>query len=909
MRRRRAGGRRLAAALAAILAAAPARAGEAAEGGTGAAPEEEAPPLVAEPKLVKFVEADYPEEARAEGVEGSVRLALTVDENGRVADVEVLRPAGHGFDEAAVAAARQLRFEPARDAEGPVAVVIEFEYRFSLRAREGDEGAAPVDLAGLILDGTSGAPLPGVRVSVEGPAGFTAETTTDADGRWALRGVPPGGVTVRAALAGHEPGTVSTEVVEGQRTDVTLRLDPEGGDADADETIVVVYEAPETVVTRHTISIDDIRRVPGTFGDPVRVIQSLPGAARAPFGTGMLVIRGANPEDSAVYIDGVRVPLIYHLGGYESVINPDLVDSVDYLPGGYGARYGRSTGGVVDVRTRTDYPDRLHGSWSTDLLDSGGLLAGRVGRRGRVGVMAAGRRSYIDAILPAFTRDSGFTVKPRWYDYQLRVDRIDPETGTIPEDRDELGLFVFGFQDLLQASTPADVAQGTDPDTQGDLGTTYSTHRAVLHHAHDFRSDLRLETSLSFGVDGSSFLLGDTFRVDNRTVTATARSALIWSPGAALEVEPGLDFIGGTWAFEASLPFDPGSLADYDPIGEREPWSASGRGTLWTPDLYVEARVRPLADRDRLLLVPGVRLATLVVGAADREGPMLGPLTDLDPRLAVRVLALPQGTFKAGAGVYHQPPMPFEAWRPEGRVELGQERATSYEIGWEQRFGPAVDADLSLFYRAMDDLIVSNPDFASTTDAFFRNQGIGRAYGAELILRHARTDRFFGWVSYTLSRSERNDDPGASRGLLRGDDLSEGGWYLFDFDQTHILTAVAGYSLPHDFEVSGRVQYVTGNPYTPYSGGVYDVDQDFWFPYATGAYNSERMPDFFALDLRASRLFAFRRWQLEAYLDLLNLVRGTNPEYVVYNYDYSEQAWIRGLPFVPSPGFEARFAW
>jgi hypothetical protein len=55
------------------------------------------------------------------------------------------------------------------------------------------------------------------------------------------------------------------------------------------------------------------------------------------------------------------------------------------------------------------------------------------------------------------------------------------------------------------------------------------------------------------------------------------------------------------------------------------------------------------------------------------------------------------------------------------------------------------------------------------------------------------------------------------------------------------------------------------------------------------------------------KLFAFKRWQLEVFLDLLNVARGTNPEFTLYNYDYTEQTWIRGLPFVPSPGFQAEF--
>ena len=70
--------------------------------------------------------------------------------------------------------------------------------------------------------------------------------------------------------------------------------------------------------------------------------------------------------------------LIYHLGGYVSVLNADLIDQVNYLPGNYGVQYGRSTGGVVDVTTKSDYPEQARISWSTDLLDSGGLIQGRM---------------------------------------------------------------------------------------------------------------------------------------------------------------------------------------------------------------------------------------------------------------------------------------------------------------------------------------------------------------------------------------------------------------------------------------------------------------------------------------------------------------------------------------------------
>ena len=141
------------------------------------------------------------------------------------------------------------------------------------------------------------------------------------------------------------------EVAEGEVSVVKLWLRAEQY---RENEIVGLYDQPTDEVTRRTITMAEIEQIPGTFGDPVRVVQTLPGAARSPFSTGLLIIRGADPEDSGVYIDGIRVPIIYHITGATSVISPDIIESVDYLPGGYGVQYGRTMGGTVDVKTKSD---------------------------------------------------------------------------------------------------------------------------------------------------------------------------------------------------------------------------------------------------------------------------------------------------------------------------------------------------------------------------------------------------------------------------------------------------------------------------------------------------------------------------------------------------------------------------
>src|SRR5262249_8447669 len=146
------------------------------------------------------------------------------------------------------------------------------------------------------------------------------------------------------------------------------------GEDEEDEEIVVT--APRIV--KQTVSTEvkseQARKVPGTQGDVLKVVENLPGVARSSVGSGALVVWGASPEDTRVYVDGVRIPRLYHDGGYRSVIHSDFVRGVELIPGGYGAAYGRGLGGLVNVQLRPlNEPNengRFHGSAAVDVIDA-----------------------------------------------------------------------------------------------------------------------------------------------------------------------------------------------------------------------------------------------------------------------------------------------------------------------------------------------------------------------------------------------------------------------------------------------------------------------------------------------------------------------------------------------------------
>jgi hypothetical protein len=150
-------------------------------------------------------------------------------------------------------------------------------------------------------------------------------------------------------------------------------------------------------------------------------------------------------------------------------------------------------------------------------------------------------------------------------------------------------------------------------------------------------------------------------------------------------------------------------------------------------------------------------------------------------------------------------------------------------------------------------------------------------------------NRLFGWVSYTIMRSERTD--GGSRA-----------WRLFDYDQTHVFTGLASYDLGRGFELGSRFRYATGYPRTPVVGATYDARVDAYQP-LFGAHNTTRVPAFVQLDVRFAKKFELGgNTRAEVYLDVQNVTYRKNPEEIVYNHNYTQKEYITGLPILPVLG-------
>jgi TonB family protein len=852
-------------------------------------------PVFTPPALLEYVEADYPPAAFAAGIEAAVPARLDVDENGLVTAVEILEPAGHGFDEAARDAMLQFVFTPALQDGVAIPSRVDYRYTFFIEKVEpSPEEAAPpaATLSGVVQD-MSGLAIPGASIVLtplggeaadaaaapDGGVGddWRAPATADAKGGFALLGIPPGAYQVDVVASGYKPLGATEELVDGETREVVYRLERE---AALYETVVRGRRPPREV-TRREITRREITRIPGTGGDALRSVQNLPGMARASFMGGELVVRGSAPGDTDVYFDEMPIPLLYHFGGLTSVVNSDLLERIDFYPGNFSARYGGATGGVIDVYPRMPKTDRLHASLDADFWDASALVETPIGDDWSVA--ASIRRSYIDAILTAVLPDDGgfqFTVAPRYWDYQAIADYH-------PSEKDNLRLFVFGSDDKMVFLFGEDMVG--NPNFSGDMGIRLYFHQLQARYDHKFSKAVANHLNVGAGLWVNDINAGGMYQLSLTQVPIFLRDEVAIDTGPYFGLRTGVDAEFGWAKWDVVTPMSlPTEGEQFDPItANDQALATSGNRWYYRPAWYAELEMKAIED---LRLIYGLRI--------DYYAMVRKP--GIDPRFVARYEIVDGTTLKGGIGMFHQPPAVEQADADWGNPNLDLIDSVHYSLGAEQVLPkPLEHLEISLegFFKQLSRLVVSSDAVVErdgeTVPERYNNDGRGKVYGLELMVKHNDNGRFFGWIAYTLMKSARVDHPGEPE-------------RLFDYDQTHILTVVASAVLGRGWEAGVRFRLVSGNPETPVIGSIYDADSDVYWP-LYGEVNSERMPMFHQLDVRVDKNWTFKYLKFGVYIDVQNVYNHKNVEGTNYSYDYKQKAYLVGLPLLPSLGLKLEY--
>jgi hypothetical protein len=637
------------------------------------------------------------------------------------------------------------------------------------------------------------------------------------------------------------------------------------------------YNQYETTVTTKAakrdaqaqgLSQEEFISMPGTFGgDPVRAAQNLPGVGQSGGGA-QIIVQGASPDDTGYFINGHRVPLVFHFGGLSSVVIPQAVERVDLLPSGYGPEYSRAIGGVINLQIKKPKSDRHHGFAFVDLLTSGAMFEGPLSEKSSY--LVAGRYSYVGHVLKAVAtsnEDFELTTAPTYGDAIAIYDR------ELSDNWNFKTTFIASRDNLELALNRA--AQD-DPQLRGNFQNTTEFFRLLPQLTG--RLDARTTTDHSLAIGRDSILIdvnGRYLKIESDTMTHRSEVVRTWSPQH--KSYGGLDNQFDLSKVRVNLPnsYDLGGVQNPFGVGDERKFDTNANEAQL--GAYLRHEYRP-DENGPWTLLPNMRVDHFSITHE----------TLVQPRFQTRYQVNSALEWHTAVGRYVQPPRPQESSAQYGNSNVRSPQAIHYMAGWSRDYREGATQGLQLtnnyFYKTLDSLVV--PSIEDNYD----NTGTGTILGGEVQAKY-QEGPWNGQVVYTYLNSKRRI-PGQ-------------GEYPAEFDQTHNLNLIL--ARQHDrWTYSGRFRLVSGAPYTPVNGATFDSDNDVYIPIRGGLY-SRRFPTFYQLDLRAEKKTIYDRWILSWYVDVQNITNAANPSAVEYSYDYRKKKATRGLPILPTFGVRGEF--
>lgn len=559
-----------------------------------------------------------------------------------------------------------------------------------------------------------------------------------------------------------------------------------------------------------TMTQAEVNELPGAFGDPFRAIGAMPGVTPIVSGVPYFFVRGAPPGNVGYFLDGIRVPYLYHVGLGPGVLNPALVDRVDLYSGGYPARYGRFAGAIVAGETT---PPRytLHGQGSVRLVDAGGMVEAPIAHR-RGSVLVGGRYSYTGLLLSLISPNAVL----RYWDYQARA------TYNVTDD-DRIGVFGFGAYDFL-----GDKRNGR---TQAAFDTQF--HRIDLRWDHTPSPNTHLHAAVTFGLDETG---GDTSTPSLRDRSIAVRTEIHHRASPRVLLRAGTDVT--TDVYDIVVPNHP--PGDTARIASLFPGRTDLAGGAWT-----DVVLKPASG---ITVTPGLRLDYYTSEGAAALG--------VDPRISARFAVSRHVRLVHTFGIAHQPPsffVPIPGYQIGG-LKGGLQTSLQSSAGVEVDLPAHVTGSLTLFEDAFFNMTdplgafntsssdqttptttgssgttgttTSGTSFADRLDT----RSLGNTVGLELYLHRPLTRRLGGFLSYTLSRSMRSIGRET---------------FPSSFDRTHVLNLALAYNLGDRWRAGTRFVFYTGFPAQQATPGVLRTA------------SPDRIPPFWRIDLRLEK-----RWRL-----------------------------------------------
>ena len=502
----------------------------------------------------------------------------------------------------------------------------------------------------------------------------------------------------------------------------------------------------------------EITMTPGSLGDPFRVLESLPGVVPVLWPLPVYAVRGSNPGNTGYFLDGLRVPALFHFALGPAVIHPHFLETMTFFPSAYPAGYGRYVGGVVAAETTTAPGDRPRGSVDVRLFDAAAMLSTPI-NGGKGTVAAAARYAYPAGVLNLLQDE----VEVHYWDYQARVDH--------PLGIGRFTLMALGSYDSLTIQEEPSFPEQERRRERVAL----AFHRVDLRWGAPLAGG-RVSAALGAGYDRTSSPYEDQSELSVSGKSLLPRVVYDRGLGPAAQLTIGAD----------------GELTDYDALAATaDPSMALGALRARSAVLLGVHAGLVMRAGERFVVSPGLRLDSY------RESGTHA--LDLQPRLHLRYQVTPGVWLKASGGRATQlPSIPLQipGFEGFGLARHGLQTTWQTSAGVESKLPGELELDLTGYIQRMrltDIADLDTGDNAGLADFLINRQAL--SYGAELMIRRPPRERLHGWLSYTLSQALR---------AFEGGVVSAADW-----DQRHVLNLVVGYRWQR-YTLGGRFHLHSG---------------------------------------------------------------------------------------------------
>jgi hypothetical protein len=640
---------------------------------------------------------------------------------------------------------------------------------------------------------------------------------------------------------------------------------------------VVVYgrKNDEGKNSVYSFTAEEATNVPASGEDAVRALQVFPSVAQPGFrADAALILRGIPEEFNGYYVDGVRVPKLFHLSCGLAFLTPsiycsDAIGAISLYPSGYGVRYGGTTGGIVEITGREAYQKPLHSYLKAGALDASIYTEHSIVKN-NVSLIGSFRRSLLSDILSYadIMINNGQIVVPMPY-YLDYLARCDIKIGLKNKAFVTFMGSTDGYELFAEENAGTEIenlqfmADSSKSSFQQIITGFESSFSKNINNSFRFSLYSQKEQSAYRWRDTQSVLTGlyeSVTRVKPYSIQFRDEISILCNKVITIKTGIDISMLKRYYTHtcrEQEIAQSINGVIIQDDIHYKDTLTSGIVGG------YLEFCIKP---NDHLLFVPGLRYD--YYPELDSKGSIIPEFLDYSSfnnnsrfsaepafRLSGNVMVNKYNTVFISAGTYNTSPVSLYYSFPKSNIHKPTIKSSHYVAGYSYSGNLPLSLTLQGYYTNWWD----HAYIWYGAEATHPEPMDGRAYGIEL-LSYMNTGKYFrAMVSYALSAAQHR--------------FNKKEWIYSLYDHTNTLQATGEIMARNNWLFGLRLRYISGYRYTPVEDAWYDADLHAYI----GKYGkelSERLKPIFMADLRVEKKFLLKNWQMVLCFDLQNFLMG-----------------------------------